>query len=56
MTNVTKNDLTAKSMSQLAALFQEASRGLMAATANLAAKQSRLEAIRAEIARRRPSR
>lgn len=55
MMNVTKNDLTAKSKAQLDALFREASRGLVTASADLAAKQSLLEAIRAEIAKRRPS-
>lgn len=55
MMNLTKDDLTAKSKAQLAALFREASHSLVAASADLAANQSLLEAIRAEIAKRRPS-
>lgn len=55
MFKMTKGDLASKSNSQLAALFQEASKSLIATQADLASAQSLLAMIRAEIAKRGPS-
>lgn len=53
MFKITKHDLAKKTDAQLAALFQEASHGLAANKGPvLAAAQSLLAMIRAEIARR----
>lgn len=52
MFKITKNDLAKKTDAQLAALFQEASNGLIAAGSNLASAQSLLAMIRTERARR----
>lgn len=48
MFKMTKGDLAAKSNTQLFALFQEASKGLIAATSDIASAQSLLAMIRAE--------
>jgi hypothetical protein len=55
MYKMTKGDLAAKSNAQLFALFQEASKGLIAATSDIGSAQSLLAMIRAEIAKRGPS-
>ncbi len=52
MFKITKDDLAKKSDAQLAALFQEASQGLVAKGPVLATAQSLLAMIRAEIASR----
>ena len=55
MSKITKDDLTMKSKAQLVAIFTVASRGLATACSDLASKQSLLELVRAEIAKRRHS-
>jgi hypothetical protein len=55
MFKMTKGDLAAKSNAQLFALFQEASKGLIAAKTELASAQSLLAMIRDELARRGPA-
>lgn len=55
MFKITKDDLAKRTNVQLAALFQEASKGLIAAKSDIALAQSLLAMIRAEIAKRRPS-
>lgn len=54
MFKMTKGDLATKTDAQLAALFQQASNGLIAARSNLASVQSQLAMIRTEIASRGP--
>lgn len=54
MFKMTKGDLAQKSDFQLAALFQKASKGLIATHSELASAQSLLAMIRAEIAKRAP--
>ncbi|MDZ4364892.1 hypothetical protein [Brevundimonas sp.] len=56
MFKMTKGDLAKKSDSQLAALFQEATKGLAVAKSDLAIVQSLLAMISAERAGRRPTR
>ena len=55
MFKITKTDLAKKTNAQLAALFQEASKGLTAAKSDIASAQALLALIRAEIAKRGPS-
>jgi hypothetical protein len=55
MFKMTKGNLAAKSNAQLFAIFQEASKGLIAAKSDLALAQTLLAMIRAEIAKRGPS-
>jgi hypothetical protein len=55
MFKMTKGDLASKSNSQLFALFQEASKGLIATKSDLASAQSLLSMIRTELAKRGPS-
>lgn len=55
MFKMTKGDLAAKTNAQLFALFQEASKGLIATKSDLASAHSLLAMIRAEIAKRGPS-
>ena len=55
MFKITKDDLSKKTDAQLAALFQEASHGLVAKGPTLAVVQSLLAMIRTEIARRGPT-
>ncbi|WP_288804734.1 hypothetical protein [uncultured Novosphingobium sp.] len=52
MFKMTKDDLAKKTDAQLTALFQEASKGLIATKSGLASAQSLLAMISAEIARR----
>ncbi|MGJ8482165.1 hypothetical protein [Sphingobium yanoikuyae] len=54
MFKMTKDDLAKKTDAHLAALFQEASKGLVVGKPDLASAQSLLAMIRAEIARRDP--
>src|SRR3546814_1007999 len=49
MVKMTKGDLASKTNAQLFALFQEASKGLIATKSDLASAQSLLAMIRAEI-------
>ena len=53
MLKTTKDDLASKSKAQLAAIFAAACRGIVAAKSDLACKQSLLEMVRTEIAKRR---
>lgn len=53
MLKTNKDDLASKSKAQLAAIFAAACRGLVAAKSDLACKQSLLEMVRTEIAKRR---
>ncbi len=55
MFKLTKGDLATKTNAQLFALFQEASKGLIATNPDLASAQSLLAMIRAEIAKRGPT-
>lgn len=55
MFKMTKGDLARKTDAQLAALFQEASKGLVAAKSDLASAQSLVAMIHAEIAKRGPA-
>ncbi len=52
MFKMTKGDLATKSNAQLLAIFQEASKGLIAAKSDIASAQTLLAMIRAEIAKR----
>lgn len=54
MFKLTKGDLAKKTNAQLSALFQEASKGLIATNSDIALAQSLLAMIRAEIAKRGP--
>lgn len=54
MFKMTKEDLAKKTNAQLAALFQEASKGLIATKPEIASAQSLLAMIRAEVIRRGP--
>lgn len=54
MFKMTKGDLAGKSNAQLCALFQEASKGVIADRSDIASTQSLLAMIRAEIAKRGP--
>ncbi len=54
MFKVTKDDLAKKTDAQLAALFQEASKGLANGKPDLSSTHSLVVLIRAEIARRGP--
>ena len=53
--NLTRNDLATKSTAQLAALFQDASRGITASNAAIASAQSLLAMIGLELGRRGPA-
>ena len=53
--NLTRNDLATKSTAQLAALFQDASRGIAASNAAIASAQSLLAMIAQELGRRGPA-
>lgn len=55
MFKMTKGDLAKKTNAQLSALFQEASKGLIATNFDIASAQSLLAMIRAEIAKRGPA-
>lgn len=55
MSKMTRGDLAAKSNAQLFAIFQEASKGLIAAKSDVALAQALLAMIRAEITKRDPS-
>jgi hypothetical protein len=55
MFKMTKGDLAQKSNAQLAALFQEASKGLTTANAEIASAQSLLAMIQSELAVRNPA-
>lgn len=55
MFKMTKDDLAKKTNAQLAALFQEVSKRLIAAKSDPASAQSLLTMIRVEIAERGPS-
>ncbi|WP_156358350.1 hypothetical protein [Sphingobium sp. Leaf26] len=55
MFKMTKDDLAKKTDAQLAALFQEASKGLIATKPEIASAQSLRTMIRAEIAKRGPT-
>lgn len=55
MFKMTSYDLTQKSDAQLAALFQQASNGLVASKAQVALAQSLLAMIAQEIGRRGPA-
>lgn len=54
MLKLTRDDLHRKTDAQLAALFQEASKGLASGKPDLASAQSLVAMIRAEIAGRGP--
>ena len=53
--NLNRNDLATKSTAQLAALFQDASRGIAASNAAIASAQSLLAMISLELGRRGPA-
>jgi len=53
--NLNRNDLATKSTAQLAALFQDASRGIAASNAAIASAQSLLAMISHELGRRGPA-
>ena len=53
--NLNRNDLATKSTAQLSALFQDASRAVMASNAAIASAQSLLAMISLELGRRGPA-